>query len=162
MLDTNLWAYIGDQAAGERVKRLMRARGHRAVSPPSVLLEVLQHPLDEKRAAIVRALVTTTDERLRTEADVGAAEVVAEARRLRPGWVRALPDSGREATWRTSWTKQVWRRAVEHHERFRQTKPFEQRKREVEHIVAAQRETRHQAFHANFSLTDLAGSWRSL
>ncbi|WP_405623715.1 hypothetical protein [Streptomyces sp. NBC_00076] len=81
----------------------------------SVLLEVPQHPRSDIRAAIIEAITTATDERLRSEADREGAEVISEVRRPHPEWRRAMPDTGREATCRTYWTKKFWREAMEHH-----------------------------------------------
>ncbi|MFE9976452.1 hypothetical protein ACFYRD_38565 [Streptomyces hirsutus] len=86
MLDNNIWSYLGDERSGKRFKAIAHSLGHRVVTAPSILLEVLQHPLADKRVAIVEAITTATDERLRSEADREGAEVVAEVRRLHPEW----------------------------------------------------------------------------
>ncbi|MEV7739874.1 hypothetical protein AB0O75_49010 [Streptomyces sp. NPDC088921] len=65
MLDNNIWSYLGDERAGNRFKTVAHSLGHRVVTAPSVLLEVLQHPHPDMRAAIT----TATDERPRSEAD---------------------------------------------------------------------------------------------
>ncbi|MEE4417787.1 hypothetical protein [Streptomyces bugieae] len=50
--------------------------------------------------------------RLHTEADLECAELVAEARRTRPRWVRQLPQPGRPAALREFWTRRIWREAA--------------------------------------------------
>ncbi|WP_329309634.1 hypothetical protein [Streptomyces sp. NBC_01262] len=155
-LDNNIWSYLGDERAGERFKTVAHSLGHRVVTAPSVLLEVLQHPRSDMRAAIVEAITTATDERLRSEADREGAEVISEVRRLHPEWIRAVPDTGREATWRTYWTKRFWREAVEHHDRLRETEPARRTAREVRFIVDNQREQQERWREAGFDLRDLS------
>ncbi|WP_405791575.1 hypothetical protein OG753_36005 [Streptomyces sp. NBC_00029] len=156
MLDNNIWSYLGDERAGDRFKKVARSLGHRVVTAPSVLLEVLQHPRADKRAAIVEAMTTATDERLRSEADREGAEVVAEVRRLHPEWMRSMPDTGREATWRTYWTKRFWRQAVEHHDRFRDTEPARRTARTARFVVDNQKEQRERMREVGFDLRDLS------
>ncbi|MER6357162.1 hypothetical protein ABT186_36455 [Streptomyces sp. NPDC001634] len=156
MLDNNIWSYLGDQRAGAQFKAVIHSLGHRVVTAPSVLLEVLQHPLADKRVAIVEAMRTATDERLRSEADRESAEVIAEVRRLRPGWIRAVPDTGREATWRTYWTKGVWRDAVESHDLFRHTSLAQQNARKARFLVENQKEQRERWQKGGFDLRRLS------
>lgn len=156
MLDNNIWSYLGDERAGNRFKTVAHALGHRVVTAPSVLLEVLQHPRSDIRAAIIEAITTATDERLRSEADQEGAEVISEVRRLHPEWIRAMPDTGREATWRTYWTKRFWREAMEHHDRLRKTEPARQTARNVRLIVDVQKEQRERVRDTGFNLRDLS------
>ncbi|GGR53954.1 hypothetical protein [Streptomyces roseolus] len=156
MLDNNIWSYLGDEQAGDRFKALVRSLGHRVVTPPGVLLEVLQHPRPDKREAIVRALVTGTDERLRSEADLEAEEVVGEVRRLRPEWARAVPDTGREASLRTFWTKTVWRRALDSHDLFREIAPARHADRTAKHLVDVQKTQQKEWRAGKFDVGDLS------
>jgi len=156
MLDNNIWSYLGDERAGDRFKTVAHSLGHRVVTAPSVLLEVLQHPHSDMRAAIIEAITTATDERLRSEADREGAEVVSEVRRLHPEWMRAMPDTGREATWRTYWTKRFWREAMEHHDRLRDTEPARRTARTVRFLVDNQKEQRERWREAGFDLRDLS------
>ncbi|MET7694031.1 GNAT family N-acetyltransferase [Streptomyces sp. NPDC005483] len=135
MLDNNVWSYLGDARAGSRFKTVAHALGHRVVTAPSVLLGVLQHPHSDMRAAIIEAITTATDERLRSEADREGAEVVSEVHRLHPEWMRAMPHTGREATWRTYWTKRFWREAAEHHDRLRDAEPARRTARTARFLV---------------------------
>ncbi|MFD0213036.1 hypothetical protein ACFVH9_29040 [Streptomyces hirsutus] len=156
MLDNNIWSYLGDERSGKRFKAIAHSLGHRVVTAPSILLEVLQHPLADKRVAIVEAITAATDERLRSEADREGAEVVAEVRRLHPEWMRSMPDTGREATWRTYWTKKFWRDAVEHHDHFRKAEPARRTARAVQCVVDNQKEQRERWNEAGFDLRDLS------
>ncbi|WP_159044337.1 hypothetical protein [Streptomyces sp. NRRL B-24085] len=156
MLDNNIWSYLGDERAGKQFKTLARSLGHQVVTAPSVLLEVLQHPRSDIRAAIIEAIMTATDERLRSEADQEGAEVISEVRRLHPEWMRAMPDTGREATWRTYWTKRFWREAMEHHDRLRETEPAQRTARTARFLVENQKEQRERWRKAGFDLSDLS------
>ncbi|MFJ9026333.1 hypothetical protein ACIRPU_41195 [Streptomyces sp. NPDC102259] len=156
MLDNNIWSYLGDERAGNRFKTVAHSLGYHVVTAPSVLLEVLQHPRSDMRAAIIEAITTATDERLRSEADQEGAEVISEVRRLHPEWMRAMPDTGREAAWRTYWTKRFWREAVEHHDRLRDTAPARRTARTVGFLVDNQKEQRERWREAGFDLGDLS------
>ncbi|WP_055566891.1 hypothetical protein [Streptomyces atriruber] len=156
MLDNNIWSYLGDEQAGARFKALIHSLGHRVVTAPGVLLEVLQHPRPDKREEIVRAIMAGTDERLRSEADLEAAEVIAEVRRLHPEWIRRVPDTGREATWRTYWTKTFWRQAVESHDRFREIAPARRAARATQFMVDVQKEQQKVWREGKFDLSDLS------
>ncbi|NGO88017.1 hypothetical protein, partial [Streptomyces sp. 196(2019)] len=156
MLDNNIWSYLGDARAGKQFRALTHSLGHRVVTAPSVLLEVLQHPRSDIRAAIIEAMMTATDERLRSEADREGAEVISEVRRLHPEWLRAVPDTGREATWRTYWTKRVWREALEQHERLRVAEPARRTARTVQLLVENQKEQQEVWREGKFNLRDLS------
>ncbi|WP_330242109.1 hypothetical protein [Streptomyces sp. NBC_00525] len=156
MLDNNIWSYLGDEQAGSRFRALVRSMGHHVVTPPGVLLEVLQHPRSDKREAIVRAILAGTDERLRSEADLEGAEVIAEVRRLHPEWVRSAADTGREATWRTYWTKTFWRQAVELHELFRGTGLAQNTARSAQFMVDVQKEQQRVWRKGKFDVSDLS------
>ncbi|WP_143626310.1 hypothetical protein [Streptomyces viridosporus] len=156
MLDNNIWSYLGDERAGDQFKTVAHSLGHRVVTAPSVLLEVLQHPRSDMRAAIIEAITTATDERLRSEADREGAEVVSEVRRLHPEWMRAVPDTGREATWRTYWTKRIWREAAEHHEQLRDTEQARRTAHTARFLVDNQKEQRERWREADFDLRDLS------
>ncbi|NEC53097.1 hypothetical protein G3I18_31780 [Actinospica acidiphila] len=156
MLDNNIWSYLGDQRAGHRFKTVAHSLGHHVVTAPSILLEVLQHPHSVMRAAIIEAITTATDERLRSEADRESAEVISEVRRLHPEWMRAVPDTGREATWRTYWTKRFWREAAEHHDRLRDAESARRTARTVRLLVDNQRLQRERWREAGFDLRDLS------
>lgn len=111
ILDTNVWSEIGRRDSRERLEQLAVARGWRIMTPPAVLLEAVMTPDPKVRHDIIEALSSPLWVRLRTEADQEAAEVVAETKRLRPMWLRKIPDTGRPAHFRLLWQKRVWREA---------------------------------------------------
>jgi hypothetical protein len=96
----------------------------------------------ELRDPIVRALAIGPRRRLPTEAELESAEVVAEIRRLRPQWMRRMPDSARVASLNAFWTRQVWRIALEDSERLHE---FEVGARPVhQYLTEHQRDQRRQ------------------
>ncbi|SCG60546.1 hypothetical protein GA0070213_106357 [Micromonospora humi] len=68
---------------------------------PSTLMEVIRLPAPEARQRIISAMGTGPRRRLATEAESESAEVVAEVRRVRPQWLRSMPDTARVASLNT-------------------------------------------------------------
>ncbi len=97
-LDTNLWSRIGDQDQSSAFEALVAERGVLVVVSPSTLVEVLRLPIEEPRRRIIAALTARPRLRLPTEAQLESDEVVAEARRTRPTWCRAMRDTARIAS----------------------------------------------------------------
>jgi hypothetical protein len=110
-LDTNLWSSIGDEMARKAFDDFLRSRSLDVVVPPSILVEVINLPVPEARQRIIEALARGPRQRLATEAQSECAEVVSEARRLRPRWLRSMPDTTQVWLLNTFWTKKIWRRA---------------------------------------------------
>jgi hypothetical protein len=71
---------------------LMKSRSLQVVVPPSTLVEVLDLPKTEARDRIIEALAKGPRRRLPTEAQSMSDEIVSEARRIRSGWMRSMPD----------------------------------------------------------------------
>lgn len=157
MLDTMVWSYVGDQKARRQLDACARSAGLTLVIPPSILLEVLRHPLPEKREPILDALLHGPHRRrLSSEADLESAEFIKEVERLRPGWIRPLPNTGDEATLRTYWTKRVWRSAEERPDLFSQAEPAQAVQRRAEWLVERQREQRQEVDKGRVNLADLS------
>ncbi|MDT0380210.1 hypothetical protein RM572_15735 [Streptomyces sp. DSM 42041] len=112
ILDSNVWSYVGIDGCKAELESLARSRRLSVRTPPATLLEVLRTKDAEKRDRIIDAMTSRHWVRLRTEADMECEEFVAEARRLRPQWVRQLPRPGRPAALRDFWTRQIWREAA--------------------------------------------------
>lgn len=111
IFDTNIWSEIGRRDSRQLIERLSDDRGWTILTPPAVLLEVLRTTDDVALRSIIEALSSKQWVRLKTEADQESQEFVAEARRLRPNWVRDLPQPGKLAHYRNYWQKTVWRQA---------------------------------------------------
>jgi hypothetical protein len=92
---------------------LMKSRSLQVVMPPSTLVEVLNLPKTEARDRIIEALAKGPRHRLPTEAQSMSDEIVSEARRIRPGWMRSMPDKARIWSLNNRWTKKIWRATLE-------------------------------------------------
>ncbi|MFF0892296.1 hypothetical protein [Streptomyces sp. NPDC003278] len=112
ILDNNVWSYIGIEGSKAELESLALGRRLSVRTPPATLLEVLRTKDAEKRDRIIDAMTSRHWVRLRTEADVECEEIVAEARRARPQWVRQLPLTGLPADLREFWTRKIWRDAA--------------------------------------------------
>ncbi|MHB9759916.1 hypothetical protein ACYBSK_36580 [Streptomyces sp. BYX5S] len=113
ILDNNVWSYVGIEGSKTELESLARSRQLSVRTPPATLLEVLRTRDAEKRDRIINAMTSRYWVRLRTEVDVECEEFVAEARRLRPKWVRQLPLPGKPAALREFWTRGIWRQAAQ-------------------------------------------------
>ncbi|OXM43863.1 hypothetical protein [Amycolatopsis alba] len=154
MLDTNLWSSIGDEEATAEFNAEMAARGVAVVTPPSILIEVARLPVAAARQRIITALTTGHRVRLRTEAALEAAEIIAEAKRLRPHWLRRMPDTGRTASLDTYWTKKLWREAAEDSTRIHEYQ-VETYHRPTDYLVAKQKEQRKAILETDFNVRPL-------
>ena len=114
ILDTNVWSYVGEQRAARALAELEDDLAMTVIVPPSILLEALRTPVEELRSAIAGAM--TARRRVREhplpEARLEADELVAEARRLRPEWVRRFPMTSRLAPLEAYWTKRLWQQTA--------------------------------------------------
>ncbi|WP_371100703.1 hypothetical protein [Streptomyces sp. PU_AKi4] len=112
ILDNNVWSYVGIEGSKAELESLARSSQLSIRTPPATLLEVLRTKDAEKRDRIIDAMTSRHWVRLRTEVDVECEEFVAEVRRMRPQWVRQLPQPGRPAALREFWTRRIWREAA--------------------------------------------------
>lgn len=113
LLDTNLWSYLGDQDAGAELAQFLRSGAYQLVLAPCVLLEVLTTPRVEVRNRIIKTMTKAPGERLRTEVDLEADEIIREVRRLHPEWLRQVPDRAKVTALRIFWTRTLWRRSLD-------------------------------------------------
>lgn len=154
MLDTNLWSSIGDEQTVDKFNTAMASRNIEIVTPPSVLVEVARLPVAEARQRIVHALTTGRRYRLRTEAALESAELIREAKRVRPQWLRQMPDTGRTNSLDTFWTKRVWREAADNSTRIHE---YQVAEHEVasDYLVSHQKEQRREILRTNFEVRPL-------
>ncbi|MFS8099301.1 hypothetical protein LFM09_19420 [Lentzea alba] len=155
LLDTNLWSSIGDDGAAGGFAELARSHSLEVVVAPSTLVEVFRNPKAEARQRIVHALAKGPWRRLRTEAEAESAEVVAEVRRARPGWLRRMPDTAMVATHNTFWMKKIWRAAAESSQSFHDHTMKQMPKHA--HIVAVQKANKKSYLEENFKFGKLTG-----
>ncbi|MFI1171526.1 hypothetical protein [Streptomyces melanogenes] len=112
ILDNNVWSYVGIEGSKAELESLAHSRRLSVRTPPATLLEALRTKNAEKRDRVIDAMTSRHWVRLRTEVDVACEEFVAEARRIRPQWVRQLPLPGRPAALREFWMRGIWRQAA--------------------------------------------------
>jgi hypothetical protein len=153
ILDTNLWSSIGDEGVTRPFDDLMGSRSLQVVVPPSILIEVLAHPLTDVRQRIIDALATGPRHRLPTEAQSESSEVVAEVRRVRPHWMRSMPDTAKVWSLNNFWTNKIWREVLEDSEPHHSYRMREQKK--YEYLVKQQRSNRTQLVETNFQIRPL-------
>jgi hypothetical protein len=147
ILDTNLWSSIDDEGVTRPFDDLMRSRSLQVV-PPSILIEVLAHPLTGVRQRILNALAAGPRHRLPTEAQSESAEVVAEVRRVRPLWMRSMPDTAKVWSLNNFWSNKIWREVLEDSEPHHNYRMREQKK--YEYLVKQQRSNRNQLVETTF------------
>jgi hypothetical protein len=153
MLDTNIWSSIGDEGVAREFDILMKSRSAEVVVPPSILVEVFDLPRSEPRDRIIRALATGRRIRLPTEAKSECMEFVAEVRRLRPGWMRAIPLTGKIWSLDNFWTNKIWREALSDSTRHHEYKKRERGDHDL--ILRHQRAQRQEILRTNASLRPL-------
>ena len=107
-MDTNLWSSIRGEETEKSFEALINSRGLRVIVPPSVLVEVVRIPVAEARQQVIHALATGRRDRLPTEAESESLEVVSEVKRIRPQWMRTIPNTGRTWSLIIFWTKKIW------------------------------------------------------
>lgn len=118
ILDTNVWSEIGRRDTRGDLEAVARAKGWKIRTPPATLLEVMRTTDPVARLKIVEALSSPEWRRLPSEADSESREFVAEAKRLRPAWVRQVPFPGNVQTHRDFWIRKAWREARRDPEKF--------------------------------------------
>jgi hypothetical protein len=153
LLDTNLWSDIGDEGVAAEFDSLVQQHGIEVLVPPSILVEVCRLSAPELRTPIIRVLAIGPRRRLPTEAESASAELVAEIRRLRPQWMRKMPDTARIASLNSFWTRTVWREALEDSERLHQYEVGGDRLRQD--LMQNQRVQRRQLLETGFVLRPL-------
>lgn len=154
MFDTNLWSSIGDEQVVDEFNAAMASRGVEIVTPPSILVEVARLPVPAARHRIIRALTIGRRDRLRTEAALESAELIGEARRVRPQWLRRMPDTARIASLDTFWTKKVWREAADNSTRIHEYQVAEHTVTS-DYLVSNQKQQRRELLRTNFEVRPL-------
>jgi hypothetical protein len=132
---------------------LMKSRSLQVVVPPSTLVEVLRLPKTEARDRIIQALAKGPRHRLPTEAKSISDEIVSEARRVRPGWMRSMPDTARVSSLNNAWTKKIWRAVLEDSEPMHEYEISMMAENEA--LVRAQRTQRRDLIESDFSMRPL-------
>lgn len=154
ILDTNIWSSIGDEQVTAHFDRLMQSRGLRVVVPPSTLMEIARLPVAEARQRIIRSLGTGPRVRLCSESESECREVVSEAKRVRPSWMRSMPDTTRVWSLNNFWTNKVWREALQDSQRIHDY-GVKQTGRITDYLLRRQRDLRNELLETNFKVRPL-------
>lgn len=105
LLDSNVWRYIVDARALPDVLRAARVSKHRILVAPAVLYEAAQTTNQDVRNDLLSAMSLPLWKRLMPEAYSESEEVKAEVKRLRPAWLREIPDLVAFTRIRHDWTR---------------------------------------------------------
>lgn len=108
--DTNVWRYIVDADATERVRLMAKRSGVSIVACPAVVYECLRFRDANGRRKLTEALTRNDWVRPMPEAFVEAEAVRSEIARLHPEWLLPNPDLTRYYRNREDWRSGFWRR----------------------------------------------------
>ena len=105
LLDSNVWRYIVDARALPDVMRAARVSKHKILVAPAVLYEAAQTANRDTRNVLLSAMSLPLWKRIMPEAYSESEEVKAEVTRLRPEWLRQIPDPVAFNRFRHDWTR---------------------------------------------------------
>ena len=105
LLDSNVWRYIVNAKGVPDVLRAARVSKHKILVAPAVLYEAAQTSNEEIRHELLSAMSLPLWKRLMPEAYSESEEVKAEVTRLRPDWLRQIPDRVAFNRIRHDWTR---------------------------------------------------------
>ena len=111
LLDTNVWSNLCRQGVNEDFYRTSKRLRINVVTAPATLLELLRTPQADLRSKSIKFIARSRWERLPTEAESEAMELVSEVRRLRREWMLAEPLLGRRAELSVNWKHGIWEAA---------------------------------------------------
>lgn len=92
LLDTNVWRYIVDAAAGGRLAIAARDGAYQVQIAPAVVYETLRLQDASLRSTLTRLMTDRRFVRLMPEAFSESMEILREIERARPNWLRSTPD----------------------------------------------------------------------
>ncbi len=93
LLDTNVWRALADAGAGEMLRRVAKRSRAKVQIAPAVVYEALRTPDVGVRGKQLALMTDPEWARLMPEAYSESQEVLAEAKRRRPQWLRNDPDT---------------------------------------------------------------------
>ncbi len=104
ILDTNVWGYLAQQNAGEKLAELAHDLSLNIQVTPSVLYEALRSPNPSTRSSLAELMTRPCWQRLMPEAFGESIELLGEIRRLRPQWLHHRPLHQRYQMYYNDWT----------------------------------------------------------
>lgn len=93
LLDTNIWRYIVDAKLQGRLLRVAENGHYRVQIAPAVVYETLRYRDRPLRSKLISVMTSSRLERLMPEAYTESLEILEEAKRHRPDWLHADPDT---------------------------------------------------------------------
>jgi len=92
LLDTNVWRYVIDKGSQGALLRVAREGPYRVQIAPAVVYETLRLKDAQLRANLVRLMSNWRFHRMMPEAYSDSMEILQEIKRLRPQWLREVPE----------------------------------------------------------------------
>lgn len=107
LLDTNIWRYVIDNNSQGSLLRVARDGACNVQIAPGVLYEALRLKDVSLRAALVRLMTNSRFHRLLPEAYSESMETLREIERVRPDWLRPVPDLQFFNRLKKDWTRRT-------------------------------------------------------
>jgi len=103
LLDTNVWGDLADSGRVQEVVKACKSRSTHLLVALAAVNEILRIPNDEVRSRHLRVVTKPAWTRLMPEAFDESMEVLEEARRVRPEWLRQPVDRKWARTVKWDW-----------------------------------------------------------
>lgn len=152
--DTNVWAYLVEADAVERVRIAARDAKVNVVACPAVLYECLRVKQPKLRKARMTALTRQSWSRPMPEAFLEAEDLRAEITRARPHWLAGVPNLAKWRKLQADWQHGTWRRARTQIE-FMARAIDERRPSELDRARAESKAARRQAQELGHTISSL-------
>jgi hypothetical protein len=105
LLDANVWRYIADSKSWPDLLRIARTKRVKILIAPSVVYEALRTRDVVVRQRLIQVMTLNRWQRLMPEAFSESQELLSEIRRLRPGWLKLIPDTSAFTRHRYDWRR---------------------------------------------------------
>ena len=105
LLDTNIWRYVVDNRSQGCLLRVARDGRYDVQIAPAVLYETLRLKDAPLRATLVQLMTNSRFHRLMPEGYSESMEILQEIKRVRPDWLRDVPDLQFFNRCRNDWTR---------------------------------------------------------
>ena len=107
LLDSNIWRYVLDAGAQGALLRAANTSSVTVQVAPAVVYEALRLLDVPLRDRLITLMTNHRFERLMPEAYSESMEILGEIRRLRPEWLRPLPDEPFFTRSRNDWSRKM-------------------------------------------------------
>jgi hypothetical protein len=107
LLDTNIWRYVVDSGSQGSLLRLARDGAYDIQIAPAVVYETLRLKDTQLRSTLVRLMTNLRFDRLMPEAYSESVEILQEIKRIRPDWLRDVPDMQSFNRLKNDWSRKT-------------------------------------------------------